>query len=94
MGSTLFQHTIRDGSKVTTSGAYLAPNRNRTNLNIITRAKATRILFNGSNVRGVTFTRGGNQYTVQVRREVILSAGLYQKKNNFRGKNIFYINIS
>jgi len=62
---------------VTTSSAYLSPNRKRNNLHILTRAFATKILFNGTNVRGVTFTRRGTQYTVQARREVILSAGLY-----------------
>ncbi len=82
VGATLFQHTIREGSKVTTSSAYLSPNRKRSNLNILTRAYATRILFSGTNIRGITFTRGGTQYTVEARREVILSAGLL-RENHF-----------
>lgn len=72
---TLFEHTIKDGSKVTASSAYLSPNRNRTNLQIVTRAHVTRIGFNGQTANSVTFTRGGRNYTVRASREIILSAG-------------------
>lgn len=74
-GVTLFQHTIKDGSKVTSSSAFLSPNRNRTNLHIVTKAYVTQILFNGMNAVGVTFNRDGMNYTVRASREVILSAG-------------------
>lgn len=74
-GVTLFQHTIKDGSKVTSSSAFLSPNRNRTNLHIVTKAYVTQILFNGMNAVGVSFNRDGMNYTVRASREVILSAG-------------------
>ncbi|CAG2161788.1 unnamed protein product [Oppiella nova] len=75
LGSTLFQHQIRDGIKVTTSSAYLTPNLNRNNLHIVTQAMVTKILFSGLNARGIQFTRNGVQYSVDATREVILSAG-------------------
>ncbi|XP_054169354.1 L-sorbose 1-dehydrogenase-like [Oppia nitens] len=74
-GSTLFQHTIKDGTKVTTSGAYIAPNINRTNLHVVTRASATRIIFRGLTAKSIVFTRNGIEYTVNANREIILSAG-------------------
>ena len=74
-GVTLFQHTIKDGFKVTSSSAYLSPHKNRSNLNIVTKAYVTKILFNGLNAVGVTFTRAGMNFTVMATREIILSAG-------------------
>lgn len=74
-GVTLFEHTIRQGRKVTSASAYLAPNRHRNNLHIVTNAYVTRILFNGQHATSVAFSRNGQNHTVSLRKEVILSAG-------------------
>ncbi|XP_027196321.2 putative GMC-type oxidoreductase Mb1310 [Dermatophagoides pteronyssinus] len=74
-GVTLFEHTINQGVKVTSSSAYLNLNRNRSNLNIVTKAQVTRILFDGSTAKAVRFQRDGQVFTVTANKEIILSAG-------------------
>jgi choline dehydrogenase len=74
-GAGLWQVTIKDGVRVSTSNAYLGPARSRPNLEVLMRAHATRVLFEGRRARGVEFLRGGARLTAQARREVILSAG-------------------
>ena len=68
---------------MTTSGAYLTPNQNRSNLHIVSKAMVTLIVTNGMTATGVRFVRRGLQYTVSASREVILSAGLHSFVPNF-----------
>ena len=74
-GSGLWEVTIRDGVRVSASNAYLRPIRGRLNLEIRTRAQATRILFDGRRAAGVEFIESGARQVVRVRREVLLSGG-------------------
>ncbi len=73
-GAGIWQVTIHDGVRVSTSNAYLRPVLSRPNLVLETRAHATRVVFNGSRSTGVEYVRGQRQ-TAVARREVILSAG-------------------
>ncbi|XP_017487757.1 PREDICTED: glucose dehydrogenase [FAD, quinone]-like [Rhagoletis zephyria] len=75
-GFTIPQGTTRDGSRCSTSKAYLKPARHRPNLHIVTFAHVTRIIFDErKRAAGVQFDRFSMSYLVYVRREVILSAG-------------------
>ncbi|XP_026482375.1 glucose dehydrogenase [FAD, quinone]-like [Ctenocephalides felis] len=71
------QSMIRDGKRCSASKAFLKPVADRTNLSIATGAFVTKILIDPESKRayGVTFTKHGKEYTIRVRKEVILSAG-------------------
>jgi choline dehydrogenase len=74
-GAGLWEVTIKDGVRVSTANAYLKPARSRRNLEVLTRAHATRVLFEGRRATGVEFLRGGARVSAQARREVVLAAG-------------------
>jgi choline dehydrogenase-like flavoprotein len=73
-----YQVTQRDGLRCSAARAFLAPARERPNLDVITEAHATRILFEGDRASGVEFTRFGQVAEALAAREVILCAGAYQ----------------
>jgi choline dehydrogenase-like flavoprotein len=79
-GVSIAQSTIDwDGVRASTASAFLQPNRLRNNLHIIISAFATQILFETRNntvtASGVKFQRNGNHFTVNAKKEVIISAG-------------------
>jgi choline dehydrogenase len=63
------------GRRSSTSAAYLRPVRGRPNLEVATKAHATRILFEGARAVGVEVRRRGRAWRVRAEREVILAAG-------------------
>jgi choline dehydrogenase len=69
------QMTIRDGRRSSTAVAFLKPARKRTNLQVVTHALVTRVLFEGRQAVGVEYRRGDRTHTVIARREVILCGG-------------------
>jgi choline dehydrogenase-like flavoprotein len=74
-GVGLYQVTHRNGERFSAAKAYLAPNRARPNLQVITGAHATRILFEGKRAVGVEYRQGPDTRVLRARREVLLSAG-------------------
>ena len=76
-GVGYIQTTTRGGRRCSTADAYLRPARQRSNLNVIVNALATRVLFRNREAVGVEFRRGGVTQTVRARREVILSGGAF-----------------
>ncbi|NOD85176.1 GMC family oxidoreductase [Ruegeria sp. HKCCD6119] len=75
-GVGYFQLTTRNGRRCSSAVAYLKPIRNRQNLNIITNALVTRITLDGKQATGLVYRdRAGNEKTLNVRREIILSGG-------------------
>jgi len=74
-GAGLWQVTIRDGVRVSSASAYLRPALRRPNLELVTGARAARVLFTGKAASGVEYARGGTQLRASARREVLLSAG-------------------
>jgi choline dehydrogenase len=72
-GAGLYQITTRKGFRESTASAYLR--QRRANLEIITHAQVTRIIFAGRKAVGVAYQRGETLHEVHARREVILSAG-------------------
>ncbi|MBS0394028.1 MAG: GMC family oxidoreductase N-terminal domain-containing protein [Proteobacteria bacterium] len=74
-GAGLWHVTIRNGVRVSTASAYLRPARRRPNLEVLTHARAARVLLEGGEARGVEYLRGGARLVARARRAVILSAG-------------------
>ena len=73
-----FQFTQRDGLRWSTADGFLHPAAERENLTVVSRAFATRILFDGERAAGVEIQEGDELVALYARREVILSAGAYQ----------------
>ena len=65
----------RNGLRRSTAVAYLHAAMRRSNLHVITRALARRVLFAGTEAVGVEYERGGKTLTVNARREVIFCGG-------------------
>ncbi len=74
-GAGLWQVTIKDGVRVSSANAYLRPVRGRGNLDIQTRALATRVLFDGTRATGVAYLRGGAPAQARARAEVLVCGG-------------------
>jgi choline dehydrogenase len=77
-GAGYYQLTTRHGFRCSTATAYLRPARGRPNLEVRTRAHATRVTFDGRRATGVAFRCAGRDEHVEARREVILAAGALQ----------------
>ena len=73
-----FQLTQRDGLRWSTADAFLHPARQRPNLEVVSGALSTRILFEGVRAVGVEIARGDELVEIRAEREVIVSAGAYQ----------------
>ncbi len=67
--------TVGSGRRCSTANAYLRPAMRRPNLTVRPHAMVTRIEFEGALATGVRYRAGGEERSVQARREVILSAG-------------------
>ncbi|MGA5267505.1 GMC family oxidoreductase [Streptomyces lydicamycinicus] len=69
--------TQRDGMRCSTAVAYLRPALDRPNLEVLTGAQCTRVLFDGDRATGVELERGGELLQRHAEREVVLAAGAY-----------------
>ena len=67
--------TVEQGRRCSAARAYLRPAMRRSNLEVLTHALATRILFEGRRARGVEYRRGGETHRVRIGEELILSGG-------------------
>jgi choline dehydrogenase len=67
--------TVHGGIRWSAARAYLRPAMKRRNVEVRTKALASRIRFEGRRAVGVTYWRGGIEETVVARREVILAGG-------------------
>ncbi|WP_287964209.1 choline dehydrogenase [Diaphorobacter sp.] len=74
-GVGLYQVTHRAGERFSVAKAYLTPHLGRPNLQVVTGARATRILLEGRRAVGVEYRLGGQTQQVRAVREVLLSAG-------------------
>ncbi len=77
-GASLAQVTQDDGWRDPASRAYLLPTVMRDNLNIVTRALAHRLNFEGRRCTGVVYGVGDRILTARARREVVVSCGAIQ----------------
>jgi choline dehydrogenase-like flavoprotein len=73
-----FQLTQREGLRCSTADAFLRPAEARSNLVVISRAMALRVLFSGDRATGVEIGRDGEVQEIRAEREVLLAAGTYQ----------------
>ena len=78
-GFSFVQTTTKNGTRWSTSRAFLHPIRKRKNFHVLKRSMVTKILIDPStkSAIGVEFVRNGKRQTVRARREVILSAGAF-----------------
>jgi choline dehydrogenase len=74
-GVGLTQLLIRDGVRVSTAEAFLRPVLGTKGLSVVTGARATRLLFEGSRCAGIELVRGGTVETIRAEHEVIVSCG-------------------
>jgi choline dehydrogenase len=76
-GFSFVQTSTRNGTRCSTSKAFLHPVRKRTNLHVKKRTLVTKILIDPGTKRayGVEFLRNKKSYVVYARKEIILSAG-------------------
>jgi choline dehydrogenase-like flavoprotein len=74
-GVGLYQVTHKNGERFSAAKAYLAPNRQRPNLHVVTGAHATRVLLEGRRAVGVAYRQDGAGRELRAGREVIVSGG-------------------
>lgn len=76
-GVGYYQLTQRDGLRCSAAVAYLHPVMSRPNLEVMTDALVTEIVFKGSRAIGVEVDHYGEITRMEAGREVILAAGAY-----------------
>lgn len=74
-GVGLYQVMQKNGVRASAATAYLHPVRARTNLTVITRALATRVVFENGRAVGVEYVHRGVASTARAEREVLLACG-------------------
>ena len=78
-GFGYYQVTQRNGQRESTAAAYLDPVRQRSNLQVITNARAKRLILDGKRVAGVVYAVGGGpDQEARAGGEVVVSAGAVQ----------------
>jgi choline dehydrogenase len=70
-----YQLTVRGGRRNSAARAFLRPAMKRPNVTVLTRAQATRVLFEGRRAVGVEYRHRGALHEVGAGREVILAGG-------------------
>ena len=76
---TQFHSAQRNGERCSAAAAYLHPVMGRrANLTVITRAHATRILFDGQRAVGIAYQQRKRAHEVRATKEVILCGGAFQ----------------
>lgn len=74
-GVGYYQLTTHGGWRCSSAVAYLKPARGRPNLEVVTRAQATRVVLQDRRATAVEYRRGDQTRTLRANREVILCAG-------------------
>lgn len=75
---TQFHSSEKNGERCSAATAYLQPVMNRPNLTIITKARATKILFEGKRAVGVAYQQHKTSKTLRANKEIILATGALQ----------------
>ena len=73
-GFNAFDRNVYRGRRLSAARAYLHPVLNRKNLNLVTKAHATRLVMDGTRVTGVEYQRRGQRH-VAAAAEVVLCGG-------------------
>ncbi len=77
-GVGYYQLTTRNGLRMSAAKAYLKPARKRSNLEIITGAHATGLIWTGKRAAGVSYRKDGRQHDIAASAGVVLAAGALQ----------------
>ena len=77
-GVGMYQVTHKNGERWSVAKGYLTPHLSRANLQVITNAHTTKIIFEGKRAVGVAYRQGGQILEVRATREVLLCAGSLQ----------------
>ncbi len=70
-----FQCTIKNGKRQSSAVAFLNPALKRPNLTVITGANVEQLIVKNDRVTGVKYSKGRSSETVNINKEVVLSAG-------------------
>lgn len=76
-GVGYFQLTQKNGLRWSSAKAFLDPARSRPNLTVLTFTQALAITWSGTRATGIVVEQLGQQRTIGVNKEVVLSAGVY-----------------
>jgi choline dehydrogenase len=76
-GAGYFQLTCRDAKRCSTAKGYLKPALKRANLEVVSEALATRVVFEGKRAVGVEYRRGNETFQARAEGEVVLSGGAF-----------------
>ena len=74
-GVGFYQLTQHNARRCSTAKAYLWPASQRTNLTIITRSQADKILIKGDRATGIEIAKKGKKSVVVAKKEIILASG-------------------
>ncbi len=74
-GFGFYQVTQKFGKRHSTAAAFLVPALKRNNLEVLTKAEVTHLLWEGKKVKGVAFQREGTLQKVYAESEIILCGG-------------------
>lgn len=76
-GVSFLQLSMKNGTRHSSSRAYLHPIKKRNNLHVSKVSMATRLLFDTTKTRviGVEFEKRGKRYKILAKKEIIVSAG-------------------
>jgi choline dehydrogenase-like flavoprotein len=75
---TQFHNGAKNGERCSAAAGYLHPVMERANLTVITKARTTKILFDGKRAVGVAYCQGRKDKEVRASKEVILATGALQ----------------
>ena len=76
-GAGYYQTTMRNGVRSSTAAGYLKPARRRANLEVISEALATRIVFEGRRATGIEYVAGNEKCHANTNAEVIVAGGAF-----------------
>jgi choline dehydrogenase len=76
-GAGYYQTTMRNGVRASTAAGYLKQARRRANLEVVPKALATRILFDGRRATGVEYVVGNDKRSARANAEVIVASGAF-----------------
>lgn len=77
IGFSFLQNTMKNGTRYSSSRAFLHPIRNRKNLHVTKMSRATKILIHPVTKQAVSvqFVRRGKWYVIRASKEIIVSSG-------------------
>ena len=74
-GIGYYNHTIKNGRRMSAAKVFLHPIMNRPNLTVITGIHANKIVFKDRTAAGIECSKGEKEFVFTCKKEIILSAG-------------------